>query len=201
MSRRNGARGAAAHSREGVAPPEVRREARARPPARARSSVPGRGRGEAGGEAGRRRRRYAANGGAVAKRRPKVRRDGRAPRPGPRFGANVAGRVPRWSTRGVRDCVGRASREGGRARSVAAFARTSAQARRGAALGAAVSEFDRRRARRSLAARRRGPGPGGAWQPARSRRRATTGRSGDAGSSRFATRLFRYPRYLALSPS
>ncbi|RFS75539.1 hypothetical protein D0T98_04670 [Burkholderia pseudomallei] len=60
---------------------------------------------------------------------------------------------------------------------------------------------DRRRARRSLAARRRGPGPGGAWQPARSRRRATAGRSGDAGSSRFATRLFRYPRYLALSPS
>ncbi|WP_038730365.1 hypothetical protein [Burkholderia pseudomallei] len=58
-----------------------------------------------------------------------------------RVGANVAGRVPRWSTRGVRDCVGRASREGGRARSVAAFARTSAQARRGAALGAAVSEF------------------------------------------------------------
>ncbi|NRD87283.1 hypothetical protein FG484_33160, partial [Burkholderia pseudomallei] len=77
------------------------------------------------------------------------------------------------------------------------------QRRRGGVPRSAPSfpNSDRRRARRSLAARRRGSGPGGAWQPARSRRRATAGRSGDAGSSRFATRLFRYPRYLALSPS
>ncbi|AYE31866.1 hypothetical protein DIJ62_18725 [Burkholderia pseudomallei] len=109
-----------------------------------------------------------------------------------RVGANVAGRVPRWSTRGVRDCVGRASREGGRARSVAAFARTSAQARRGAALGAAVSEFGSPPCSTLVSRTKARPG---------ARRGVAAGRSGDAGSSRFATRLFRYPRYLALSPS
>ncbi|QCU32233.1 hypothetical protein FE789_31720 [Burkholderia pseudomallei] len=109
-----------------------------------------------------------------------------------RVGANVAGRVPRWSTRGVRDCVGRASREGGRARSVAAFARTSAQARRGAALSAAVSEFGSPPCSTLVSRTKARPG---------ARRRVAAGRSDDAGSSRFATRLFRYPRYLAISPS
>lgn len=163
MSRRNGARGAAAHSREGVAPPEVRREARARPPARAHAggARPAVRRGDVGAGAlrmGARWRSGARRFAATAVRRDRARASARV-------GANVAGRVPRWSTRGVRDCVGRASREGGRARSVAAFARTSAQARRGAALGAAVSEFGSPPCSTLVSRTKARPGPGGAWQP------------------------------------